>query len=129
MSPHYLENHHAIVTFGSRVKLVDRFDRRADRCIKAEGRNRTAHIVVDRLGNTDDLEPLLDELQSDSKRAVPTDRNQRIDACTLNICDDLVRAVARRITAIGLQDWKSERIPPVGRAQDSAAEVRDAADR
>ena len=80
VAAHHLENDHAIVALGRGVELVDRFERGVHRGVEAEGRDRSAHIVVDRLRNADDLHPTLTELVGDCHRSVTANGNDGIDA-------------------------------------------------
>ena len=59
MAPHDLDHDHAFVALGGRVDLVDRVGRGGDRGVEAEGRRRSADVVIDRLGHADDRQSFL----------------------------------------------------------------------
>src|SRR5688572_4521790 len=129
MPAHHLHHHDAIMTLVRRVQFVDRFDGGVDRCIESECRDCAAHVIVDRLGDSNDPQPALHQLERDSKRTVTTDSDDGIDAETLDVPDEIVGAVGLDVTAIVLPYWKAERIPAIGRPQDCPTEMGDPADR
>ncbi len=129
MSPHHLHHDDAVVALGGGVQLVDRLDRGIDGGVEAEGRDRPAHVVVDRLRHADDLHPALEELLRNGQRPVAADGDDGVDPEACGVVEDLAGAIDLDVGAIGLAHGKLERVSAVSRAQDRSAQVRDAAHR
>ena len=127
VAPHHLQDHHAIVALGGGVQLVDGLHRRGDRGVEAEGRDRAADVVVDRLGTPTMRMPFSNRLLGDGQRPVATDGDERLDAQVARVVEQLVGAVDLEVAPVVLEHRIGERIAAVGRAQDGAAQVGDAA--
>ena len=129
VAAHHLHHDHAVVTLGGRVQLVDRLERRVDRGVEAERRDRAADVVVDRLRHADDLHSLVAELLRDGQRPVAADRDDRVDSEPRRVFDQLVGAILAHDRAVGLHARVVKRVAAVRRAENRAAQVGDAAHR
>ena len=65
---------------------------------------------------------------ADCQRAIATDRDQRIDAMFVEPIEEFAGAIDFEPSAVGLLNGKGGGVAPVGRADDGAALVNDAAD-
>src|SRR5688500_14306426 len=115
VAAHHLDHHHSIMALRGRVKLVDRFDCRVDCRVETERRDRTAHIVVDRLRDSNDFHPLVNELLRDRERAVSADCNERIDAVFPGILDHILGPVALGVDPLRTDSRVSGSISPSSR--------------
>ncbi len=79
MMSHEFDHHHPQVRFGSRIKLVDRLCRRRDRGIVAKGDVRFDEVVVDGLGQADDVEAAAGESVGHFMRTVAAQANKAIE--------------------------------------------------
>src|SRR6202008_1480552 len=117
-----------LMTFRSRVQLVDRVGRRGNGRVEPERRNGSADVVIDGLGHADDREPLFPELQRDAERAIAADGYQGVETVRPERVEQLLRAVALLPGAVRPRHAPFEGIPAIRRSEDGPAEVRDAAD-
>jgi hypothetical protein len=76
---HDLEDDHAVVRLGGRVEPVDRVGADLHRGVEPEREVGRVEVVVDRLRDPDDAEPVLGELARDPEGVLPTDRDERIE--------------------------------------------------
>jgi hypothetical protein len=129
VAPHHLDDEHAIVALRRGVQLVERLDHGAHRGVEAERVDRARDVVVDRLRHAHHVHPAPDELLGDLERAVAADRDDRVDAERARVGHQLVGAVDVDVAAVGLAHRVVERAAAVGRAEDGAAQVGDAAHR
>src|SRR5262249_26230749 len=93
---------------------------------EAEGHLGSHQVVVNRLGNAYHRNPLFGQVAGYRERAVSADDDQRFQFVAVKLLDDLVRNVDEARLAI-LSDFELERIAAIGRTEDSAARVNDAA--
>src|SRR6185437_4642139 len=122
IAAHHLEHHDAVMARGGRLQAVEGFGCNRDRGVKADRVLGRADIVVDRLGNADEVDAaLLGEPAQDGEAAIAADADERIEAELAHAGDDLFRAVAH--AAIGHRE--GEGIAFVGGAEDRAAEAQD----
>ena len=78
--PHQLDDHDAQMRLGRRIEPVDRLGRGADRGVEAEGDVGFGEVVVDGLGQADDVEAVLGQAVGDLVRAVAAQADQAIEA-------------------------------------------------
>jgi len=72
------------------MKPVERFGDDGQRRVKTKSDIRPPHIVIDGLGNTDDVQPFFGQLGAGSLRAVAADTDQSVEAHLLvMLFDDL----------------------------------------
>ncbi len=129
VASHDLHDHHALVALGGGVDLVDRFGGRLDCGVESKRELGSADVVVDRLGNAHDANPLLAEQPlCDAERAVAPDRDEGVDALSVERGDQLVGPIVLDDRAVGALPPPAERVAAVGGAEDGAAQVGDAAD-
>ena len=88
---------------------------------------RLVEIVVDRLGHADHAQAGLVQALGDGQRTVAADRHEGVDVADGEQLDELVGAVDLDVAAVGLAHRVGGRVAAVGRAEDRAAEVDDAA--
>src|SRR5918997_1306883 len=74
---HDLDHDHTVVRLRRRVQAVDRLRRDLHPRLEAEGEVGAREVVVDRLGDTDDVHPLLRQLARHAERVLAADRDQR----------------------------------------------------
>src|SRR5690625_3161209 len=125
IAPHHLDNHHPLVSFGRGRQLVDRISRCGDSCIEPESKIASPDIVIDRLGNTDDLQTLLDQLVGDRHVAVTPHRNESVDPVLFKNLDHMVRSVLDLPASIRLLVGHLKRVPSVGGPENRAPEHGD----
>ncbi len=113
---HHLDDEDAVVGLGGGVQPVDGLGRDVDRGVEAEGEVGAGEVVVDRLGDADDVHAEVGELGGDAEGVLAADRDQRVDAQAGEVRLDLLDA------AVDL-----ERVG-TGRAEDGTAARQDAAD-
>ena len=58
---HHLDNHHSVMRFGRRVNTVNGVHGDVDGTVESKGIFRAGHVVVNRLGDADDLDLLFIE--------------------------------------------------------------------
>jgi hypothetical protein len=92
------------------VKAVDGLHGNAHGCIEPEGVVGGIKIVVDGLGDANDLEPTLAEALRDGLRAVAADEDDSIDALRLEASDHLAGNVFLSEFTAG----DTEGIAPIG---------------
>ncbi|MNX90407.1 hypothetical protein D3C86_1224530 [compost metagenome] len=124
---HDLEDHHPVVALGGGEQLVDGLGGRGHRRVEAEGLVRRVEVVVDGLGDADQVHALLGQVVPDAEGAVAADEDQRIQAQLVVAADHLVRHVLEHGLAI-LDDRVLEGVAAVGGPEDGAAPRDDAAD-
>src|SRR5262249_9138015 len=76
VTPHHLQNHHAIVTFSSGMQPIEPIGRAGDGGIKSECEQRSFQIVVDRLGDAYYWNAVFKQLLRDAQRAVAADGDE-----------------------------------------------------
>ena len=76
---HHLDDHHAVVGLGRRGDAIDRLGRDLDGGVEPDRRVGARDVVVDRLRDTDDGNPLLDESRGRPQRPVPADDDERVE--------------------------------------------------
>ncbi len=106
-----------MVRLGGGVQAVDRLGGDADRGVEAEGVVGGAQVVVDRLGDADDVQPLGGQRGRDAEGVLAADGHQRVDAEVGQVAPHLLDAV------VHLHHVRA------GAAQDGAAAGQDAARR
>jgi hypothetical protein len=125
ITAHDLRDHDAVVSLGGRVQAIDGVGGEADGGIEAEAVGRADNVIVDRLRHADEGDPALRELVRDGERAVAADANERVEPQLVEHVDAALRVVAR---AVARFDGIEERITPVHRAENRAADAKDARD-
>ena len=110
VASHQLDHHDAVVALGSGVHLVERLGRGADGAVEPERALRAGHVVVDRLGDTDDRQSLAPELVRDLEAAVAADRDQGVEAAGLEGSDQVVRAINLRLVAVRVPHHVAKRV-------------------
>jgi len=110
------------------VQLVDRVGRSLDGGGESERESGSRQVIVDGLRYADDPDASLRQLVRYVERAVASDRDQRVDPVACQRIDDVLRSIDDRDLTAPVGNVILERIAPVGRAEDGAAEVGDAAD-
>ena len=127
VAAHDFHHDHAIVTFGRGVKLVDRLERGVHRRVEPERRDRSADIVVDRLGHADDFHAALVQTLGDRERSIASDRDDSVDSEAARALEKLGRPIDFDERPIGLANRIVKRVTPIRRVQDRAAQVSDPA--
>jgi hypothetical protein len=126
VASHHFDDHDAVMRFGGGVDAVDGVGGDVDGGVKTEGHVGSGKVVVDGLGNSDDGEALLGEIETDLLSAVTADDNQRVKPHGLCVVDDFVGIVADGFDAI-VVDAIGEGIATVGGAEDRSATGQNAA--
>ena len=90
---HHLADDDPVVTVGGRVETVDRLGRDAERRVEAECRVGHRHVVVDRLREGDDVEPLLRQVVGVLLRPAAPEADQDVEVVPPVGFDDHVRHV------------------------------------
>ena len=91
---HHLDNHDPVVRLGRRREPVERLGRDRDGRVEAERHVRPGDVVVDRLRDADDSEPLLLERECRAERSVTADHDDGVDSVRLDGASDARVAVA-----------------------------------
>ena len=80
MPAHHLADHHPVVRLGGRVQAVDRLGRDRDRRVEPERVVGAREVVVDRLGDADDVHAMLGmEPRGDAERVLSADGDERVE--------------------------------------------------
>ena len=126
VAAHHLDDHDAAMRFGRRVQPIDRVGREAHRGVEAETARGPDDVVVDRLRDADERDPLLVELVRDRECSVAADAHERIEAGLLEHLHDAIGVIEGPLRR---RDGFRKRIAAVDRAEDRAAEPEDARSR
>src|SRR5229473_7446323 len=105
---------------GGGVDFVDGIGGGVQGRIEAERKIGGRKIVIDRLGDTHQIQALAIKLERDLERAIPADDHQRIESRGLRIADHVVGKIQDIFLAF-LNHLVMKRIAPVGGAQNGAA--------
>ena len=127
VAAHDLDDHDAVMGFGSGVNFVDRVGGGVERGVKSEGDLGGGEIVVDGFRNADDLHAFEEEFVGDFHGAIATDGDDGVNAEFGGIGEDLVGDVAGDLHAV-LDGFVLKGIAAVGGAEDGAAAREDSAD-
>ncbi len=114
---HHLDHHHPVVGLGRGVQPVDRIGDDLHGRLKAERHVGPGQVVVDRLGNAHDRDPLLVQSQGHTERVLAADRDQRVHApCRQRVadCRRSVLPLGERVRARGAEDGAPAREDPGG---------------
>src|SRR5687768_13612743 len=111
--PHDLENHHSVVALSRRMEPVDRIGGHLDGGVEPERVIGSRQVVVDRLGNSDDVHAFGPQLRRAPKCAFAPDDDKTVD----------VRGTKRLLQQID-STTDPEGVDP-GRPQDGSAAVKD----
>ena len=117
VATHHLDHHHTVVRLRGGVQPVDRIGGYLHGGLKAEGEIGGADVVVDRLGHTNERQPLLAQAQRHAERVLAADRDQRVQALALEgLLDPLQRthATVEGVGARGAEDRAAARQYPRG---------------
>src|SRR5574341_149717 len=125
---HYLDDHHPLVALRGRVELVGRFGGGSDGRVEPEGGHGAADVVVDGLGDADDGDALRHQPPGEAERPVAADGDEHVEPVGAERRDELVGTVSLSPGAVGGLFPPAEGVAAVGGAEDSAAEMGDAAD-
>ena len=87
---HDLDDDDAMVAVGGTVEAVDGVGGDAERGIEAEGGVGHADVIVYRLWQRDDVEPLLRQLQRVLLRAAATKADQHVEVVAMVVLDDQI---------------------------------------
>src|SRR5271163_2766640 len=126
VAAHHLNHHHTMVRLCGGVNLVESVGDGVQRGVKSESNLGRGKIVIDGLGNADDLQSLLKKVVADLLRTVAADGDDGVDAQLGGIGDDLAGNVARHFLAV-LDSLVMKRIAAVGGAEDGAAAGQNSA--
>ena len=121
--PHDFGDDDAVMAVGRAVQPVNGLGGDVQRGGEAEGRIGHGHVVVNRLGQGDDVEPGFGEPQRVFLRAAAAEADQRVETVFLVIFDDDVGHVARAAV-----NQHAVRLVAAG-AEDGAADGEDAGER
>ena len=83
VAAHHLDDDHAVVRLGRGVQAVDRVGGDLHRGLEAEREVGAREVVVDRLRDADDVDPLVDQPARDAQRVLAADRDQRVELARL----------------------------------------------
>ena len=121
--PHDFGDDDAMMAVRRAVQPVNRLGGNVQRGGEAKGRIRHRHVVVNGLGQGDDVEPGFGEMQRVFLRAAAAEADQRVEAVFLVILDDDLGHVARAAV-----NHHAVRLVAAG-AEDGAADGEDAGER
>jgi len=127
IAAHEFDDHDAVMGFGGGVDAVDGVGGDVDGGVKAEGDVRGREIVVNGLGDSDDVESLGGEIEPDLLGAVAADDDESVEADGLGVLDDLIGEVAHGLIAV-IVDAIGEGIAAIGGSEDGSAAGQDSAD-
>ena len=85
---HYFRNDDAMMAMRGAVQAIDGFRGDAERRVKANGRVRHRDIVIDGLGQRDDVKPFLNQAQRVLVGAAAAEANERIELFLFVIAND-----------------------------------------
>ena len=135
VSAHELDDHHAVMAGRGGAKAIDRVGGGGDRGGKPEGHVRPDDVVVDGLGNPDELQidPTSEagaaEFRGARHRAVAADDDDAANIVLVERGEDAGRNVAKHDRPVGIDaGGKAERVAFVRRSEDGPAERKDAGD-
>ena len=114
---HDLGHDDAVVAVRGGMEPVDCLGRDVQRGVEADGRVGVRDVVVDRLRQGDDVEPLLDQAQRVLVRAAAADADEGVELVALVGGDDLraeVPDAVRRLGAVGFEPAGAEERAAVG---------------
>ncbi len=83
-APHHLDDHHPVVRLGGGRETIDCVDDDLHCGVEAQGHVGKSDVVVDRLGNPDDVETFVLQTCCRSQRAVTADHNDGVNALSLH---------------------------------------------
>ncbi|CAB4905033.1 unannotated protein [freshwater metagenome] len=92
MSTHDFADQNAVMGFSCGVKSIDGFSCDCYRGVKAEGVVSATEIVIDRLGNSDDVHAAFGECGCNTQRVFAADGNKGINAKFFEITFDSLNA-------------------------------------
>ena len=125
---HDLDHDDAVVAVRRAVQAVDRLGGDAQRGVEAEGDVGHRHVVVDGLGQRDDVEALLHQAAGVLLRAAAAQADQRVEVVFAVVVDDQRRSCPAVLPPIGIRCGLSRLVPrivpPMVRMPDSAAPVQ-----
>ena len=87
---HDFHDHDAMMTVGRAVQAIDRFGRNPERGVETERHVGHGDVVVDRLGQRDDVEPFFFQMERVLLRAAAAEADERIEVKLFVIGDDRV---------------------------------------
>ena len=129
IAPHDFADHHSVMTVGCRMKSIKCLGCSVDRRQESEGDLRAVEIVVNCLGDADDIDPSLDEWSSALHRAVTADDDEGIDAVLAKVVHACSRDIAEDRCAIRSEPGApARRIATIVGPEDRAASGQDARD-
>src|SRR5262245_20130820 len=85
MAAHDLQHHHTVMASGGGMQAVDRVGGNLKCGVEAERSVGAGEIVVDRLGDTNYRRAHLCKVESDPLRALAADRDQTVQAETIDV--------------------------------------------
>ena len=112
---HDLCDHAALVRVAGRAQAVHGVRGDVDRGVEAERVVRRLQVVVDRLGDADDLDPVLRETVGRGECALAADRDDAVDLVPVESLGDVLGSPALALVGVGAAG-----------AQDGAADLRQA---
>ena len=125
MASHDFQHDDALVAFCGGVQAIQGIHDGGDGGIKTKGGGGGLNVIVDGLGDADDVDAHLGQLQAGGEAAISTDHDQRTDfevaKGVLGFIDDFNRHLGH----IAFADFGNE-VAFVGGAEDGAAELHDA---
>ena len=112
---HDLNDERAMVRLGRRAYPVDRLGRDHHRRVKPERVVGGGQIIVNGLGHPDDTQPIICELLGHTQCVLATDRDQRLDAGSLDVRPDPLQSTVDlvRVGPRGPQDGATTCEDPV----------------
>ena len=129
VSSHDLDDHDAMVAHRGGVEAVDGFGGGLDGGGETEGDVGADEIIVDGLGDADEVDAVLNEVVGAGHGAVTADDNDGVEFVAGDGVEALLRAVLEDGLAVGaISDGESRGVGFVGGAEDGAAKGEDAGD-
>jgi hypothetical protein len=99
-SPHHLDEDHPVVGFGGRGQAVDGVGGDLHRGIETEREVGGGDVIVDRLGYADDRDPVFDEAQRRTQRAVAADHDHGVETIGFEGLADPLSAIAVNVRVL-----------------------------
>ncbi len=126
VASHDFDDHDAMVRLGGGVDAVDGIGCDVDGGVEAEGDIGGGEVVVDGLGDADDGQTFLGQIEADLLGAIATDDDEGVEAHGLGVVNDFIGEIADGFVSIVVHAI-GEGVAAIGGSEDGSAARQNAA--